>query len=201
MRYLILIINSAFISLALIGLLASPLVLADTIYQSTGSDGSITFSDHPSDGAKEIKLKPLTVYNAKEASGKPKTTRNPAANTDPKTNNDSNYKEFTITSPANGATLQTGDAGNTVIQTKLEPPLRVKKGHRLSILVDGDQLDYATSTSSISLSNLNRGTLSVRAVIINQHGDIVQLSSNSVTIHVKRASVFAPSNPRNPANQ
>ncbi|MBL4850873.1 MAG: DUF4124 domain-containing protein [Gammaproteobacteria bacterium] len=191
--------------MAFIGLLASPLwstgVLADTIYQSTGSDGSITFSDSPSEGAKEIKLKPITIYSAKEARGKPKTASNPAVTTDPKANDSGNYKEFTITSPANNTTLQTGDAGNTTIHTKIDPPLRVKKGHRLSALVDGGQLGYATSASSVGLSNLNRGTRSIRAVIINQHGDIVQLSSNSVTIHIKRASIFAPSNPRNPANQ
>lgn len=186
------------ISVLISPVLAGTLALADSIYQSVGPDGSIIFSDSPSEGAKEIKLKPITIYDPKEASGANKKT-DPVA-TDPDPDEGTNYKAFTISSPADDATLQVGDAGNTTIQTKIEPALRVKNGHRLSALVDGGQLDYATSASSIGLRNLDRGTHSVRAVIVNERGDIVQLSSNSVTIHVKRASVFAPSNPRNPAN-
>ncbi len=181
-------------------MLTGPLALADSIYQSTAPDGSVVFSDNPSEGAVEIKLKPLTTYSAKEAVSKNKATKNTAANADPSTKDAGDYKVFIITNPANDATLPTGAAGNITIQTKLEPTLRVKKGHRLSLLVDGTQLDHATSTSSIGLSNLDRGSHSIRAVIVNERGDIVQLSSNSVTLHVKRASIFAPANPRNPAN-
>ena len=191
MRYLLL--------LSLI--LVSPSALTDTIYQSTAPDGSITFSDNPTDGAKEIKLKPITTYSAKEAAGKSKASSASATTSaDPQATDapPSNYKKFTITSPANDTTLQTGDAGNTTIQTTIEPTLSVKNGHRLSLLIDGTQLDYVTSSSNISINNLDRGTHSIRAVIVNKSGDIVQLSSNSITLHVQRASIFAPSNPLNP---
>ncbi|MBL1432697.1 MAG: DUF4124 domain-containing protein [Gammaproteobacteria bacterium] len=185
-------------TLIIIGILASlaltsTLALTDSIYQSVGPDGSVIFSDHPSDGAKEIKLKPITTYNAKEASGY-KHANTPATTTDPDTEDKEHYKEFSITSPANDAALPTGDAGNTTIQIRIDPPLSVKKGHRLSALVDGGQLDYVTSSSSISLRNLDRGTHSIRAVIVNKRGDIVQLSSNSITLHVQRASIFSPAN-------
>lgn len=190
MRYLLL------ISL----LLATPLLApaeADTIYQTIGPDGSIVFSDQPSKGAKEIKIKPLTTYSAEEA----KRKTSPAAasdNPEPETDTVGKYTAFSIVSPADDSTLPTGAAGNVTIRTQVKPALRVKNGHRLSVLLDGTQLDYTTSSASISLNNLDRGTHSIRAVIVNQRGDIVQLSSNSVTLHIKRASVFAPANPLNP---
>ncbi|MBN4081941.1 DUF4124 domain-containing protein [Beggiatoa alba] len=182
-------------------ILASHSVFAGAIYKSTAPDGSITFSDNPTDGAKEITLKPITTFSAKEAAGKSKATSTPATTSaDPQAADTppGNYKKFTITSPANDTTLQTGDAGNTTIQTTVEPALNVKNGHRLSVLVDGTQLDRVTSSSSISINNLDRGTHSIRAVIVNKSGDIVQLSSNSITLHVQRATIFGPSNPRNP---
>ncbi|MBL1293531.1 MAG: DUF4124 domain-containing protein [Thiotrichales bacterium] len=177
--------------------LSSLCLAAGTIYQTVGPDGSIVFTDQPSKGAKEIKLKPITTYNAKEASGANKKADLGLSN-DPDPDKSTHYKTFTITGPADDTTLQTGVAGNTTIQSKIDPPLRIKNGHRLSALIDGTQLDYSTSANSIGLRNLERGTHSIRTVIVNERGDIVQLSSNSVTIHVKRASVFAPSNPRNP---
>lgn len=191
MRQILLICSLVFSSL---GLISSLSWAADTIYQTVGPDGSVIFTDQPSKDAKEIKLKPITIFDPKEASGANRKKES-SANTDPEPDQGTNYKSFTITSPANDATLQTGDAGNATVRTSINPALRVKKGHRLSALVDGTQLDYSTSASSIGLRNLNRGTHSVRAVIVNQRGDIVQLSSNSVTIHVKRASLLSPSRP------
>ena len=179
-------------------LLAATLSFADTIYQTVGPDGTVIFTDQPTKGAKEIKIKPLTTFNPEEA-GLKKESKNTAAS-EPEEEEGTKYKLFTIVSPANDSTLQTGEAGNTTVQVQLDPTLRVKAGHRLTALVDGSQLDYVTSSNRITLNNLDRGTHSIKAVIVNQRGDIVQLSSNSVTLHVKRGTVFAPANPNNPNN-
>ncbi len=186
-----------FLSIKLILLLACSVALADTIYQTVGPDGSVEFTDQPVKGAKEIKLKPITIYNPEEAGLKKESK--PGANLAEEEEEDvgGRYKLFTIVSPANDSTLQTGEAGNTTVQVQLDPVLRVKAGHRLTALVDGTQLDYVTSSNRISLNDIHRGSHSIKAVVVNKSGDIIQLSDNSVTLHVKRSSVLAPANPNN----
>lgn len=181
-------------------LLAAMPAMAQTIYQWQAPDGSIVFSDTPREGAKEVELKPLPTFSAEEAKGKPAKSAAPAAAPAPQqapTTVSTGYTDFRILSPVNDETLPMGAAGNLTVVTSIEPPLNVKQGHRLSLLIDGTQVDAASSSNSVSVANVFRGTHSLRAVIINAQGDIVKLSDNSVTLHVQRASILNPNHPRN----
>nr|WP_298379480.1 DUF4124 domain-containing protein [uncultured Halomonas sp.] len=195
-----------FLSCILISCFSMGGVDAATVYRSVDAQGNTVFTDTPSQDSQRIKLKSLTVVPSQEpeppASKAPKTSAEKKAAPRSSRNVSGGpfmpYSTFRIASPEDGYTLQTGYAGDIVIDIAVEPELR--KDHRIRLLMDGDVSQSAMHTQVFMLSNLNRGEHTLRAELIDSQGQ-VRHRSDPVTLYVQRASVNLPSNPNNPAGR
>ncbi len=158
------------------------------VYKWVKPDGSIEYSDRPQEeGAKEAELPPIQFYTAPPppaATSEEKSDRPPAA---------AKYEVVEVIAPKSGEVIR--DNGGTIsVQLKLEPSLQ--SGHVVEILVDGKPVGSGRATSA-SVSNLDRGSHSVSAVIKDADGATVA-SAGSVSFELKRVSRLLPSRPSSP---
>ena len=144
---------------------------AETVYKSVDEDGNIIFTDKPSENAEEIKLQELQTIdnpNPIRSSHQPKQAEEKFS-----------YKTFIVTNPADGSGIRSND-GNVTISVILEPSLR--SGDKITISVDGNEVG---SGSSVSLQNVDRGTHSISASVVDGNGK--QLISTSSSFSLLRA--------------
>nr|WP_299245775.1 DUF4124 domain-containing protein [uncultured Halomonas sp.] len=195
-----------FLSCIFIGCLPFSGIEAATVYRSVDAQGDVVFTDTPSQDSQRIKLESLTVVPSQDsvppASKAPETPAEKKAS--PQTSRNvaggpfQPYSTFTILSPQDGYTLQTGYAGDIAIDIAVEPELR--QDHRIRLLVDGGLSQPAMHTQAFMLKGLNRGEHTLRAELLDAQGN-VRHRSDPVTLYVHRASVNLPSNPNNPAGR
>lgn len=147
-------------------------VAAETIYKTVDEDGNIIFTDKPSENSEEIKLKELqTIKNPNPAKFTPR----------PKQSNEVQgavYNTFIITNPAEGSGLRSNN-GNFTISVSLEPPLRT--GHQIVITLDGQEVSSGAATS-VSLQNIDRGTHTIGASVVNGTGKKLKSASSSFSL-------------------
>ncbi len=97
------------------------------------------------------------------------------------------YSSFKILSPADDETIRS-NPGNISVSFALSPALDLKRGHYLSLSVDGTVVrDKVRSTAGIMLENIDRGSHSITASIKDRKGKTI-ISSNAVTVHLHRHS-------------
>jgi prophage tail gpP-like protein len=145
-------------------------VNADTVYKTVDEDGNIIFTDKPSENAEEIKLKELqTIKNPNPAKFKlmPKQADKAFS-----------YKTFLITNPADGSGLRSNN-GNLTISVSLEPPLR--SGHKIIITMDGQTVSAGTARS-VSLQNIDRGTHSIGASVVDSSDKTISSTTSSFSL-------------------
>jgi len=138
---------------------------AETVYKTVDENGNIIFTDKPSEEAEEIIIKDLeTIDNPNPAKYKPSSKPAEETNT---------YNSIVISSPEDNAAIRSNN-GNVTISVSLEPALR--SSHKIEIMMDGQNVGSGTS---VSLENVNRGTHSVTASVIDANGkNIISTSSN-----------------------
>ena len=149
---------------------------AQKIYKYTLSDGKVVYSDRPppADQAEEVTLEPLQSFSLPPAQPLPKSTTQ-------KQDQAVDYEEFRVTSPSNDATIR--DAGGNVrVRVSLTPGLR--SGHSIEVTMDGQSIGSGNSTS-ITLTEVDRGTHTVQAAVKDDAGKVLA-RSNSVVFHLKR---------------
>lgn len=168
-------------------LLISNFVFAQTIYQWTDAQGNTVYSDKPQQGAQEVTVPDLPSYQAPKPAAKP-VTQQVQKITPPQTI----YKTLTIESPKAEATVWS-NPGIIPVRVNMEPALA--KGDKLIITVDGKtQLETSTS-SSLELKGIERGTHSIQAKIIDPDGKVAK-TSQAVTVYLHKASVNQMSPPK-----
>ena len=161
-------------------LLASPLAFAAAVYKNVQPDGTITYSDQKAEGAEELKLPELQTYTAPPLGGDRASDAATGA-ADPA--DAIGYKSIVIGSPENDTTLR-DNAGNVSVSLTLEPALQVK--HSVDIRMDGQSIGKGRGTT-ISLTNVDRGTHTIEAVVLDETGKEVARSAPTV-FHLNRAS-------------
>ena len=148
---------------------------AETVYKTVDEEGNIIFTDKPGEGAEEIKLEELqTIKNPNPPQYKPLPEKQP----DP----GPLYKSFFVANPADGSGLRS-NAGNITISLSLQPSLR--PGHKVVITLDGKEVSSGNSLG-VSLNNVDRGTHSIGAKVLDVNG--TQLISTSSSFSLLRAS-------------
>ncbi|MDX1434680.1 MAG: DUF4124 domain-containing protein [Gammaproteobacteria bacterium] len=158
------------------------------IYKFVLPDGRITYSDRPPEDdpdAQEVRLSPLQTYSP------PPTPALDTASSRPKPDDAAGYEELEVTSPANDATLR-DNGGSVSISIALKPGLH--SGHSIDIVMDGKSIGSGNSTS-VTLTNVDRGSHTVQAKVLDEAGKVV-ISSNSITFHLQRAAVRPAVTPR-----
>jgi hypothetical protein len=175
------------LTLTLCLVLASGVVQAQKVYKVIQPDGTVLFTDSPpADGsAQEVDVRPLNTTP-------PLASPTDAFDDTPAAELEQSYSEFRITSPGNDETIR-DNAGNVNVDLSLKPTLR--SGDKIELLINGQSVGGGRSTA-ITLTEMDRGTHSIQAVVKNSVGKVVA-RSNSVTFTMQRRSaILQPAPPR-----
>ena len=147
------------------------------MYKHKDAEGVTIYSDIPAEGAtKVVTPEGNTIKLPKYVAKKKATKESP----------ESDYSAFIIVSPENDTTLR-DNSGNATITLLLTPELKADSGHSISAFVDGLKTVSNSSSLSITINNINRGSHSIYAVVTDADGNNL-IQSNSVTVHLKQFS-------------
>ena len=162
------------------------------IYVNKASDGSIEYSDTPTQQSKKIEIPtassitvpktiteaPLPAQQAVSKSETDQDENNP-------TSNSTTYKKFAIVSPKNEAAIQ--NQPTIPVEMLVEP--NMLPGDKIQLMLDNTPVGTPTSTSYQEIGLIERGTHSLYAVIQNNKDQVIKKSS-TVTIYVHRNSTI-----------
>ena len=154
-------------------LLASPSLFAGEVYRVVDEDGQVTFTDSPAVNtqAEAINLPAINIAIA------PPVRTNEGDDEAP-------YTSARITQPLNNATIPPGQT-TLAVELALEPTLQ--KGHLVQLYVDGRPQGAASTSTTFSVSNLNRGAHNVHIEVLSADKKR-HTKTERVTFHVKRHS-------------
>ena len=152
---------------------------AETVYKTVDEEGNIIFTDKPTEGSEEIKLEELqTIKNPNPAKYKPLPEKTI------KSDSESIYKSLLVTNPADGSGLRS-NAGNVNISLSLQPGLR--RGHNVIITLDGKEISSGSSLSA-SLNNVDRGTHTITAKVVDAAGkELISTTSSFSLLRVTKS--------------
>lgn len=150
------------------------------LYKGVDAEGNVTFSDKETPNAEEIPMPTPNIIKMP----KPKPAEKIAEE------DKGNYKSFSITQPKTNATLRASN-GNVPVSLSLTPKLDTASGHKISIFVDGKAVIKGVTTLSVQLPNIDRGKHTISAAIKDKNNKTL-ISSNKVTLHLKRMSELHP---------
>ncbi len=161
--------------------LACGAVQANKVFRIVNPDGSVTFTDVPpsSGNATQIEIPPLNTAAPLAPPASTTRTSTPAA--------EEGYSEIRITSPGNETSFW-DTAGNVNVDISLKPTLR--SGDKIDLRLNGESIGGGKSTA-IALTNVDRGTHSLQALVKNSNGKVVA-RSKSVVFTVQRGSQLSP---------
>lgn len=167
-----------------LGMIASA---SAAVYKHVSPDGQVTYSDRPQQGAKEVELPPLAPAAPPPASTltPPATTFAPAQSGEEKP---TVYTKLDIVKPTNDEAVRE-NSGALEVNLAIEPQLDTKAGHTVTILLDGKPVLEGQTTPQARLTNVDRGTHSLQAQIIDAKGAMLA-SSGGITFHMKRISTL-----------
>ena len=150
---------------------------AGKIYKHTLPNGDVVYSDKPpaADQGEESKVERLQSFSLPPA---PPLEDSTAKKDEPEP---VGYQEFKVTSPSNDATIR-DNGGNVRVSLSLTPGLR--SGHSIQVMMDGKPIGSGSGTS-LTLTEVDRGTHTVQAAIKDSDGKEVA-RSNSVIFYLKR---------------
>ena len=150
------------------------------VYKWVGPDGSIQYSDRPPpQGAERIEIPPVQIY---EAPRLPATT--PPGDADEPRPVELRYERVRLASPGDDEAIRT-NLGEVLVRLDVEPELF--RGHRVEVLLDGNRVGAGAATR-IELSNVDPGTHTLQARIIDSEGEEVA-ATEVVTFHILRSFV------------
>ena len=165
-------------------LAASALIILNpsqaAIYKYVTPDGEVVYSDAPPPGAQqvqEVELPPLSTYTPQPSphavdTGATKPAKHPG------------YDVFRITSPKDDEPIRM-NTGNITIVMELRPALH--SGDTIDLVLDGRTIGTG-STTTVNLTNLDRGTHTVEAVIRSPNAKVVA-RTKPISFHILRAAV------------
>ena len=159
-------------------------VNADTrVYRSTDDEGVVEFSDRPQEGAEAVKVRPAQSVDVPVPPLSTPSQRAPesAAPSSP-------YSEFAIRSPQNDEAL-VEHSGRVTVGVAINPPLRLGSGHRLQFRLNGEAIGPLSAATSIVLENVDRGTHTLTANVVDSNGRVIA-STQPSTFHLQRTSVI-----------
>ena len=153
------------------------------LYKCEDPNGLIVYTDNPCTDGEELELPPIQTYSTP-----PIKNYSSGKNKENKDEETANYESLTIVTPKNDKTI-ISSAGTVNIGFELKPLLKTDKGHLFAISLDGKQQPAKGVVTRITLSNVDRGTHTAQVSVIDSKGN-VQITSASVTFHLKRSTVY-----------
>lgn len=150
------------------------------LYKWVNKDGETVYSDTPpNDTTEPIKLPEISVTPAVKY--KPRQKPEQTSEKDTKA---INYTDFKIQRPVNNAIIR-DNPGNLSVSLSLQPDLAAD--HSINVLLDGQVLIQNHKRLSAQLNNIDRGSHSLSAQVVDKNGKVI-ISSNSVSFTLLRYS-------------
>lgn len=164
--------------------IAASLLLAasgaySAVYRHVDAQGNVTFSDEPMDGGEQVQVKPVTTITLP----KPEAVREPERMQEQADREGAAYGSVTLTYPDNGQAFHSGN-GNVTFRVSSTPSLR--PGHRYEVTLDGQPVGQSSS-DSITVENIDRGTHNAGVYIVDQSGIRVK-NGDPITFTIHRPS-------------
>jgi hypothetical protein len=176
---------------ALAALLVSLASFANAqIYTWTDADGNTVYTDKPNPNARQVDLPPTNTLE----SAIPTMPQEPSTSSGQRDDQPNNgYSTLQIASPADDEGIRAND-GNVTLVINTEPPLA--PGHLLRVSVDGELQQAAIagngqSSQRLTLTELDRGSHDIVAVVTNSRGKEMQRSAG-ITVYIQRTSALQP---------
>ncbi len=168
-------------------LLVSPCVAAQEVYRSTDTDGVPLFSDRKQEGAEKLDVAPLPTVKMRTPESRPAVetdSRRPGR----EENGTPLYRRVIIEKPLDDSVIWAN--GNPLaVQVATEPPFSGNSGHAIGLRLDGKLTDVRSQLGNIALANVDRGTHTLQAVILDASGHVIA-QSETITFHLKRHSIL-----------
>lgn len=170
-------------------LICLPVIVQADIYQWADPDGVVNYSDMPRNGATVIKTLPQSTVStpASQPSSNPAAIGDTANPANANVSNAQTYQSVQITKPYNGFTYVNSNDGQVNILVNVQPQLQA--GDTIQILLDGQATGGAQTTTTITLTGIERGQHSLQAQILNANNQVI-LSSNSTTFYMQRVRIL-----------
>ncbi|WP_372973015.1 DUF4124 domain-containing protein [Marinobacter sp.] len=150
------------------------------VYRQVDKDGNVTFTDDPQGKAERVNVKPATTITMP----KPETVEQQLDEEDGEIGDQKAYESVTFLAPADDEAFHSG-SGNVEFQVASDPGLR--QGHRFEITLDGQPVGQTTS-GTVSVSNVFRGTHNAGVNVINADGERV-FTGESISFTIHRPTV------------
>ena len=174
-------------------LLVAALPVTAQIYQYTDAKGNTIFTDQPPMGVdtNTVELQSTNSLPA-PARSKPKASSNINADTDSEeieaAEHITRYSLLKLSGLPDDEAVRTNN-GSFTVQVQISPELASQ--HRLQLVVDGKPYGTASSSSSVSVENLERGEHRLAVQVLIDNNKVMQ-SSAEQTISVQRVHITRP---------
>jgi len=172
---------------------------ATTIYRTVDADGNPVFSDQPPPPGERAETLEIQQPSSFQAPAQPQDPASGADTWDWDMQSQDEESEVpfvyggvAIVAPANDEGVR-GNDGVLNVVAAVTPELR--PGHQIEILLDG-QVVASAADSAITVSEVERGTHTLEARIVDEAGTVL-VASDPVTFHMLRyVPQLAPNRPK-----
>lgn len=156
--------------------LAATPTLAQKIYKTVDDKGNVTYTDQPppQERREKVELPPVNQMPAQ------RVTRKVVPQSDTE-----GYSIFEIQSPKNDAVIE-HEQLEIIVQLNMQPVLQ--EGHLVQFIYNGIAQGVPVASTRYAIGDLERGTYSISANIVDQGGRVL-LQASPVTVHVQRQIV------------
>ena len=151
------------------------------VYRNVDAYGNVTYSDEPSEGAEAVEVKPVTTITLP----KPEAVQETEKLREEVQREGAAYESLSFAYPDNNQAFYRG-SGDVQFEVRSTPGLQ--PGHKYEVTLDGQPVGQSTS-GSITVNNVFRGTHEARVHIVDENG--VQVKTGSpITFTVHRPSAL-----------
>ena len=145
------------------------------VYKLVDENGKVTYSDHPQEGAEEIKIRSVISFKPVKTDASYKSNAG-------KSKQEDSYTSIAITQPKLNETIR-NNVGDVTVNISLQPGL--KAGDKLSLFMDGKVVMENLRQTLIMLKKVERGSHTLQTRVYDGDGNVI-ISSSSVIFHLHR---------------
>lgn len=172
-------------TLLLLPILLLPGAASAVFCKSINSDGIVSYADVPAaECEQEVKMPDYSRYAPRTVTSSDR--RSSAAPV--QAGQTVGYKNMSITQPKPGGVARSSE-GTVAVEIGLQPSLQ--QGHSVVLYLDGLPVPGSFDGTAIQLSNIERGTHTLRASVTDAAGRVL-ISSSSVPFTLRKPSLFDP---------
>lgn len=162
--------------------------VAAQVYKRVDSQGNVTYSDQPVPGSKPVKLPEIQTYTPTPTRSKNESNVNVEGATKIDGPEPMPNYAVSVASPGDDATVINNE-GTVPLSVNVQPPLR--KTEKVVITFDGQPIGPASSSTTATMTFVDRGSHSVGARVVDAGGNTVA-SARPITFFLRRQFIKTP---------